>query len=914
MRKRHLWMLGWACERIGGRGRGHVERLMSRSLPFSFALLVAVLVAVPGVLAQGGMIRGTVRDAETGHPLPLVNVTLEREAVVVAGGATDEAGRYHITGVPPGAYTLFARFIGYRTAEAGVVVGPEPVEVNLRLQPAVLEMAALEVAASPFQEKEDVNVSLTRIRPQEVRQVAGAGEDVLLALQTLPGVVAASDFSNQLIVRGGTPDQNLILLDGIEVFSPYQLNGVGSLLNPFLIRQVDLYAGAFPVNYGDRLSSVLAVQTRDGTTDRWLGGQIGTNLTTATLVLEGKTGFWGGSWLVSGRRTYFDTFANTFARRVGVFNDIAFPDFADVQGKLSFRPARDHYVRLTGFHSRDKLDIVAETDPFGVQAGAEGSLFDNQNTAFNTGFGTSWAYVPDAGTQVRLYGNWYRNRGRSGLGGNVLPHDGGFPASQVSFTGPPPALFGGVSDTVRFRFDQAYRFRKVSFGGEARFRSGRHDVEFGGEVNLLENRVDLGLDLNTFGAFVFDTFRATNRLVGALVDSLEAARRFRRYAIYLQDKIATPDGEAFIQPSLRYDHYTLSGRGYLSPRISLSIALDEGTTVRVAGGRYVQSPGFEKLLDPDNLFSLARFTRLDSLAAEEALHLGVSLNRRYGERWNVRLEAYWKQFDRLVVQASRPVTRATAEFLPVGGTDRVVGQLDPSAYRIRTETVFELTTEPVSGGAGRAYGVELLIEHRRLRPGDAWSGWLSYAFARAERARSAGEGGPVPFDYDRRHAVNLVVDRHFGRHVHVALTWRFGTGFPYTPARGVEPLVAVVDDPVNEERRGVVLTDPATGYVRLVPRYGNAENVNSARLPAYHRLDVRFTFVLPWRRGVFEFYLDLINVYNRRNVLAYRYFIDVIEPPGGLPGALTPPPKPVLFREPVYMFPFIPSFGFNVSF
>ncbi len=867
---------------------------------------------VPAGWAQS--VVGVVRDTETGDPLALVNVTLVRGEEVVAGAATDVQGRYRLAALAPGDYVLVARFIGYRTARLAVAIGNGPATRDVRLEPVPVGMEEVEVRAAPFQERSDVNVSVARVRPEAVRQVAGGGEGVMQALRTLPGVLTASDFSNQLIVRGGTPDQNLILLDGIEVFSPYQLNGTGSLLNPLIVRQVDLYAGAFPASYGDRLSSVLAVQTRDGTTERWLSGQVSTNLTTAGLVLEGKTGLWDGSWLVSGRRTYFDAFANTFARRVGVFNDVAFPDFSDVQYKLALRPFRHHLVRLTGLHSRDALDFVAEEDPFGEQEASESSLLDGDNTSRNTALGLTWTYVPDAGKQVQLFINGYRTRGWSDLQGGLLPRDGALPGSSLSFI-PPPPVFGGAADTVRFRFDQAYRLQKVSAWGQGRFRRGRHHLELGGGVDFLENTLDLGLGLNDFGRLVFDAMLGTNPLVGALADSIEARRAYRRYQVYVQDRLALPGGRVFLQPSLRYDHYALIGRGYLSPRLSLSWGLDDATTVRLAGGRYVQSPGFEKLLDPDNLFNLARYTGLDSLRAEEAVHLGAGLTRRMGAAWHVRLEAYWKRLRRLITQASRPVVRTVAEFAPTGAGGRQQGRLDAGAYRIRERTVFELTPVPGNEGSGVAYGFEVFVERPRLRDDDPWSGWLSYAFARAEREQPAGASTiRRPFDYDRRHTLNLVVNRRFGRHVYVAVTWRFGSGFAYTPARSFEPLVATVDDPVTGDQRGIVLTDPATGHVRLVPRYGDARNLNAARLPAYHRLDARLTYILRRGRRAFEVYVDLINVYNRRNVQSYQYFIAVEEPLAGLPGALTPAPKPLLFREPVYMFPFIPSFGFSFSF
>ncbi len=868
----------------------------------------------PALRAQDGAVSGTVRDAATGAPLASVNVTLERAGAVVAGTATDEAGRYRLGGVPAGVYALLARHVGYRRAQVEVALGAQPIVLDLQMAPEVVKMQEVEVSASLAQERADAGVSLTRIRPEQVRQLAGGAEDVLRALQALPGVLSAGDFASQLVVRGGTPDQNLILLDDIEVFSPYQLSGLGSLLNPATIGQVDLYAGAFPARYGDRLSSVLAVQTRDGAPERTLAGRIGVNLLSLNLLLEGRTGFWQGSWLVSGRRTYFDSFANTFARRVGVFNEVAFPDFADGQVRLALRPARGHTLRLTALHSRDALDFVAQQDQVGRQEGAAETLLDGETTSRNTALGLSWSYAPNADVEVRLLANAYRTGGGSDLVGGLQPRDGAV-GGLDGVGGDPPPVFGGVADTARFAYRQAHRLEKATLGGRILWRAGRHSVEAGGSVDWLRNTLDLDLGLNAFGAVVFDAFQVANPLLSALADSIDVAKTYRRFQVYVMDQVELFGGSVFLQPGLRYDYFGLPGRGYLSPRLNLSLALAAATTVRLAGGRYVQSPGFEKLLDPDNVFNLARFAGLDSLRAEEAWHLAAGVSRRLDQQWHVRLEVYWKQFEGLIEQASRPVTRPVAEYLPVGTEPGQGGRLDPAAYFVRQQEVFALTTEPVNGGGGEAYGVEALLERRRAVPADAWSGWLSYAYARADRRQTvAGQQVRFPFDYDRRHTLNLVLNRRLGRYFDLGLTWRYGSGFPYTPALGLEPLAAVVTDPASGQTRGVVLTDPATGRARLVPRYGDAANVNAARLPAYHRLDARLTFAYAWPALALEVYLDLINLYNRRNTMSYQHVVEVVEPPPGLPLSLRPPPRPVLFEEPVYMFPFIPSFGLNLSF
>ena len=108
------------------------------------------------------------------------------------------------------------------------------------------------------------------------------------SILSLPGVQATSDFSNQFIVRGGGPDQNLILLDDEEIYNPYRNSGMPSLINPSVIKDVNLFAGGYPALFGDRLSSVLTVHSRDGSTQDWLKGSLGANLTSANLLLEGK--------------------------------------------------------------------------------------------------------------------------------------------------------------------------------------------------------------------------------------------------------------------------------------------------------------------------------------------------------------------------------------------------------------------------------------------------------------------------------------------------------------------------------------------------------------------------------------------------------------------------------------------------
>ncbi|MFQ5631568.1 MAG: carboxypeptidase-like regulatory domain-containing protein, partial [bacterium] len=260
-----------------------------------------------------GAIEGKVIDAKTSHPVAGANVLIDGTDY---GAASDSTGAFRIDAIPAGRHTLKVLVIGYENFEQQIEVkSREGIFVSIRLTSTILEGPEISIERQRMQ---DARLSISpptyEIDPRMVEARAGAFEDVLRFVQTMPGVITPNDFSNQFIVRGGGPNQNLIILDGVELFSPYRRNGMASVFNPAIVQDVKLYAGGFPAIFGDRLSSVLSMTSRDGTTGKWLGGRVGTSLTNANLLLEGKTNFWNGSWLVSGRRSYYDLFSRDFVR------------------------------------------------------------------------------------------------------------------------------------------------------------------------------------------------------------------------------------------------------------------------------------------------------------------------------------------------------------------------------------------------------------------------------------------------------------------------------------------------------------------------------------------------------------------------------------------------------------------------
>ena len=177
-----------------------------------------------------------------------------------------------------------------------------------------------------------------------------------------------------------------------------------------------------------------------------------------------------------------------------------------------------------------------------------------------------------------------------------------------------------------------------------------------------------------------------------------------------------------------------------------------------------------------------------------------------------------------------------------------------------------------------------------------------------------------PHDFDRRHSLDVVLnflidsDLNENERMNISFTWRFGSGFPYTPALGVEPLVAIIMDPNNPDNlKPTILTDPETGTARFIPTFGGPENINSLRYSPYHRLDARVTFITKLFNADLKFFADFINIYNRKNVLFFRSIIKTVPGNPDIPKSLRFPLIRA-FEEPVYMYPFLPSIGASISF
>ena len=770
----------------------------------------------------------------------------------VAGGdrvaATDADGRFEIVLDGDSAGLRFEAE-GYLETVVAIDRSTERAAVEVRLFPETFAETVEVVSEMTVQERP----SATPVTPEAVFRAPGSIDNVFRTLDTLAGVASTDDFGSRLAVRGGTPDQNLTVMDGIEVHNPYRLFGIASAFNPETVEGFELTAGGFGAAYGDRLSSLLVVDNRAGRPG--FGGSTAASITDANVVLEGSTPFGAdGTWLLSARRTYYDLVAGRVA-------DQNFPSFADLQMQARWDLGPGHRLTLTGLRSVEDADLAFDFDDSDGRA-ALGS--DITNGLASARFDAVLGPRATATTIV----SWYRNR-------ESLRFDGLVRADATRSNAPDDDVAFGRSEIL---FDRDVTVADRSLRQDLSVQvSPRHLLHAGIELHRLQTgfRWLIAGDRNDLQA------NGSSVQGGAgLPDDLDSVLNGMRGGLWLQDTW-TPSERISFEPGLRVDWSTINGGATVSPRMAASYALGGGARVRAAGGLYTQSPGYEKLTQSDYFVDLSR-AREVGLRHERATHLVIGLEQDLGRDLTARVEGYHKRFDDLLLGRLETEAERLAR----------VGRYDfPEALRGSVPAAPIILSAPTNEAGGDAWGLDVYLAHGN--PAARLTGWVSYAWGRAERE---SYGRRYAFEYDRPHAFNAVGRYRLTSRWDLAATLRLAGGFPHTPALGLR--VAAVED---DRGRLVPATDSA-GNPQYTVDYGGVENLSSSRLPHYARVDVRGTYQRPG--GRWSFYIEVINLLGRDNavVLEPRLQHD--------PGAALPR----LLEVPGQGFPRVPTFGLRFRF
>lgn len=322
---------------------------------FLFALL---LLCATSLHAQRATIFGYVYDAKSGERLVGASVSIPEKS---AGTTSNAYGFYSIsTDRQTDSVTLLVSYIGY-VAQVKRVLLSESLEMVFRLEQGTVMEEVVVSAKAGTRIQNNTQMSTVGLSPATIKALpAFLGEtDVLKALQLLPGIQAGAEGSSGLYVRGGSPDQNLILLDGVPVYNATHLFGFFSVFNADAINGVDVIKGGFPARYGGRLSSVIDIRMKEGNNQSYHGeGSIG--LIASKLTLEGPIQKGKSSFMVSGRRTYADIFMRPILRRESNGESDAGYFFYDLNTKLNFKVSDKDHLYLSGYFGNDQFS--ARTD------------------------------------------------------------------------------------------------------------------------------------------------------------------------------------------------------------------------------------------------------------------------------------------------------------------------------------------------------------------------------------------------------------------------------------------------------------------------------------------------------------------------------------------------------------------------
>lgn len=318
-------------------------------------LLILLLFPLTLLGQESASVSGYINDSETGETLISANIAIADSR---KGTSSNTSGYYNLTNITPGNYTIVATYIGYERHEREITLEPgENLRLDISLKPEGYQLEEI-VVESQKEKEEQRNIGVAQIETELIKKVPSVFQaDVFRSIQLLPGVKAASDFSSGLYIRGGSPDQTLILLDRTTVYNPTHFFGFFSTFNPDAVKDVRLYKGGYPAKYGGRLGSVLSIFNKDGNRNEFQGS-VTLGLLASRASLEGP--YSKGSWMFAIRRSTLEPMLEVLRQTQDNIPDSFY--FMDLNGKVNFDANSDNKFSLAFYSGIDDLNFPFAED------------------------------------------------------------------------------------------------------------------------------------------------------------------------------------------------------------------------------------------------------------------------------------------------------------------------------------------------------------------------------------------------------------------------------------------------------------------------------------------------------------------------------------------------------------------------
>ncbi len=673
-------------------------------------------------------ISGFVEDAGTGERLIAASV-LDRR--LGKGVETNEYGFFSLT-LPEGEVRLSAYYLGYIPQEYAIKLNKDKkivLSLSASLSLPEIEVVARDTMIGGIRSGMSANI----LNAEDVRSLPALGgePDLIRAAYFLPGVQTGTDGIGGIHIRGGNPEHNLILIDGVPVYNALHAAGLFSVFNTDAIRSAQLIKGGFPARYGGRLSSVLDVHTKEGNLNR-LSGQAEIGLLTARASLEGPIVPEKGSFFISARKSFLNWYIEPFSRNQkeerGEDGKTGY-DFYDVNAKLNYTLTEKDKVYLSFYRGNDHFrNNGFRSDDFVYY---DQTWEDTVSFRFDQSYGEKLSWGNTVGA-LRWNHIW----------GNKL-----FSNTTLTFSRFATDIAYDSADSLFFLNQERTLLRRIDFGV---YRSSIQDV--GGKVDfdwLLSPsqtlRFGAGLTYHQFNPGILTYNEATEHLRDEDVQGNDPINSEESFA-YVEDNIVFGD-KLSLNIGLHAARLAVQGKTYtsLQPRASAYWQMGRRLGWRASYGEMAQ---FVHLLSTNSSIGLPTDLWVPATAdvpPQRAWQVASGFDYDFGIL-QLNVEGYYKEMSNLL------------NF---------------------TEGAFFLNDwqSNVTTGNGRAYGAELLLQKSHGKT----TGWIAYTLAWADRRfERINFGERYPFRFDRRHDFKVVLQHAFNKWMRVSASWVFSSGFAYS--------------------------------------------------------------------------------------------------------------------------------------
>ncbi|MDH5717899.1 MAG: TonB-dependent receptor [Spirochaetia bacterium] len=781
----------------------------------------AVLIAFNSIFAQsentekkGFTLSGIVYSAVDKKPLGYATIAIPDLKIKTRGGAD---GFFTIENIEEGTYTLYITSPGLKTIQTEIEITGD-IKKDFYLEASRVRGSALEIK----DDREIQKISRYTITASEIKNVPGAFGDSISALKSLPGVVGAMGFFGPLVIRGSDTIKNQYFIDDIPLYDAQHLVGMHSVVSSDLMDEVDLYASAHPVRFGQAIGGVISINTIDNVKE--LSGNAEINFLTSNFLVKSPIKIQNseskpsaetdantneksevkpqeektmGYWILSGRYSYFELFLPAVLE-AAFGEDVKFvPKYFDYQAKGKYYLSDKHALTLFFFGFKDGQDLAfgykEEEKQKQIDAGMDPLAFD-------------FTAVNDIQSHAQSIRYTYRLSDRfqndvlfySVLNQNDMKRDINNDLANAAFRDmsvvTKPYIFG-LKNIMKLEYIE--NISELTFLSEINYS----DVTAEGKSivpkpnqpsNPYFGMPDFTKDL---WDIVYIDQHSSNTLIGGS----------------LENKVTL--GGLKLVPGVRVDHLRRTNTTTVDPRGAISYEFETETTIAAAGGYY---SAFPQGVNPFYIKMAPEVAETDTIP-ERAIHRAASIEQKY-DLYSLKLEGFYNTF----------------------------------SDQIETDPHIDENGEKQLGrsvGERKNYGAEVMIKKDREENTDDFYGWVSYTYTQAKTKSNLASDTYgdryIPYDFEMDHALKMVFGYVFGQNSIEGKFQVYGS-FPYTPIIGNE-----------------APTTLPTGD-RFGPAYGEK---NTARLPVFHQLDLRYTRKKYYSWGEINWYVEVLNIYNNQQVV-----------------------------------------------